>query len=278
LTGSDDAWNAETRRLLERAYLTAQDPRAGSGFRGDEARWERARKPILGAIDRDGALLDVGCANGLLMESLVAWAGEEGYSIEPYGLDLIEPVAALARRRLPRWSQRIFAGDVMAWTPPFRFDFVRTELECVLPDRRKALVERDDFSAGTSSRSTKLIHGGVRYLEGAVKRLDRTQFNLVRDALLPRHHVHDLDDPVGEPKVEQHPGADHRVFEDVVEHRRRRDLLRASGALDSVGDSKDMCCVGPPGLVHLFAVGELREADGVLVGAEGLDRHCNRLV
>lgn len=49
-----------------------------------------------------------------------------------------------------------------------------------------ALVERDDFSAGTSSRSTKLIHGGVRYLEKAVKQLDRTQFNLVRDALKER--------------------------------------------------------------------------------------------
>jgi len=28
-----------------------------------------------------------------------------------------------------------------------------------------ALVERNDFAAGTSSRSSKLIHGGVRYLE-----------------------------------------------------------------------------------------------------------------
>jgi glycerol-3-phosphate dehydrogenase len=49
-----------------------------------------------------------------------------------------------------------------------------------------ALIERDDFSAGTSSRSTKLIHGGVRYLEKAVKQFDRTQFNLVRDALKER--------------------------------------------------------------------------------------------
>ena len=51
---------------------------------------------------------------------------------------------------------------------------------------RVALVEREDFSAGTSSRSTKLIHGGVRYLEKAVKEFDRTQFNLVRDALKER--------------------------------------------------------------------------------------------
>lgn len=32
-----------------------------------------------------------------------------------------------------------------------------------------ALVERDDFASGTSSRSTKLVHGGVRYLEKAFK-------------------------------------------------------------------------------------------------------------
>jgi glycerol-3-phosphate dehydrogenase len=51
---------------------------------------------------------------------------------------------------------------------------------------RVALVERGDFSGGTSSRSTKLIHGGVRYLEKAVKHFDRSQFNLVRDALHER--------------------------------------------------------------------------------------------
>ena len=38
-----------------------------------------------------------------------------------------------------------------------------------------ALVERDDFSSGTSSKSTKLVHGGVRYLEKAVWELDYNQ-------------------------------------------------------------------------------------------------------
>ena len=28
-----------------------------------------------------------------------------------------------------------------------------------------ALVEKDDFASGTSSRSSRLVHGGVRYLE-----------------------------------------------------------------------------------------------------------------
>ncbi|CAN6461397.1 unnamed protein product [Victoria cruziana] len=48
---------------------------------------------------------------------------------------------------------------------------------------RVGLVEREDFSSGTSSRSTKLIHGGVRYLEKAVFNLDYGQLRLVFHAL-----------------------------------------------------------------------------------------------
>lgn len=49
-----------------------------------------------------------------------------------------------------------------------------------------ALIEKNDFSEGTSSRSTKLVHGGVRYLEMAVKKLDLVQYNLVKDGLHER--------------------------------------------------------------------------------------------
>ncbi|CAO3568070.1 unnamed protein product [Mortierella alpina] len=49
-----------------------------------------------------------------------------------------------------------------------------------------AMVERDDFSSGTSSRSTKLVHGGVRYLEKAVRELDIEQYKLVKEALTER--------------------------------------------------------------------------------------------
>ena len=46
-----------------------------------------------------------------------------------------------------------------------------------------ALVERDDFAAGTSGRSTKLIHGGIRYLEAAVFNADREMLGMVQEAL-----------------------------------------------------------------------------------------------
>src|SRR6476619_6802266 len=43
-----------------------------------------------------------------------------------------------------------------------------------------ALLEARDWAAGTSSRSSKLIHGGLRYLE-------QLEFGLVREALRERH-------------------------------------------------------------------------------------------
>ena len=48
------------------------------------------------------------------------------------------------------------------------------------------LVEKKDFGAATSGKSTKLIHGGVRYLEQAVKKLSIEQFRMVRKALKER--------------------------------------------------------------------------------------------
>lgn len=48
-------------------------------------------------------------------------------------------------------------------------------------------LEVDNFShKGTSSKSTKLVHGGVRYLQKAVFELDYEQYKLVREALHER--------------------------------------------------------------------------------------------
>jgi glycerol-3-phosphate dehydrogenase len=49
-----------------------------------------------------------------------------------------------------------------------------------------ALIDKNDLAEGTSSKSTKLVHGGVRYLEAAVKKMDRAQYHLVKEALFER--------------------------------------------------------------------------------------------
>ena len=139
---ADDAWFDDLRARLETSYLAGGDERAQSGFRGDRSAWERVRRPILEAIDRDGTLLDVGCANGLLIESLWRWAADRGIRLEPYGLDLSSALTAIARERLPRWTGRIFDGNAWTWLPPRRFDFVRTELVYVPELHRRDYVER----------------------------------------------------------------------------------------------------------------------------------------
>mgnify|MGYP002630881720 FL=1 len=47
---------------------------------------------------------------------------------------------------------------------------------------RVALVEKDDFSSGTSSKSSKLIHGGLRYLQ-------QGEIGLVYEALHERQRL-----------------------------------------------------------------------------------------
>jgi glycerol-3-phosphate dehydrogenase len=48
-----------------------------------------------------------------------------------------------------------------------------------------ALVEKDDFASGTSGRSSRLVHGGLRYLE-------HREFGLVRESLRERAILHGL--------------------------------------------------------------------------------------
>ena len=135
----DETWFEGMAEIFETAYLETDNPRAQSGFGGDETRWEAARRPIADVIDRDGTFLDIGCASGHLLESVVRWSA---HRIEPYGLELSPGLAELARRRLPQWADRIFIGNALTWEPTRRFDFVRTELVYVPENRRRALLER----------------------------------------------------------------------------------------------------------------------------------------
>ncbi|NBB18864.1 FAD-dependent oxidoreductase [Runella sp. CRIBMP] len=62
-------------------------------------------------------------------------------------------------------------------------------LDAALRGFKVALIEKNDFAAETSSKSTKLIHGGVRYLEQAFKNLDFAQLKQVRHGLEERQIV-----------------------------------------------------------------------------------------
>lgn len=54
------------------------------------------------------------------------------------------------------WSMIVIGGGATG---------VGVALDAAARGYRTLLLERHDFGKGTSSRSTKLVHGGVRYLE-----------------------------------------------------------------------------------------------------------------
>jgi len=57
--------------------------------------------------------------------------------------------------------------------------------DAALRGYRTALIEKDDFAAGTSSKSAKLVHGGFRYLKSL-------EFGLVHEALMERKTLLDI--------------------------------------------------------------------------------------
>jgi hypothetical protein len=137
---------------FERAYLAGTDDRAQSGFNGSPERWRAAREAIVEAIDGDGTFLDVGCANGLLLESVVEWSR---FEIEPYGIDFAPGLVHLARRRLPEWAHRLWVADVFSWIPPHPFDFVHARWELDAVDEVRRLGSRAIFSSDGSFRTAK---------------------------------------------------------------------------------------------------------------------------
>ncbi len=139
---SEDEWYVRVEALTADAYLATDDPRAQSGKSGDEVDWRWSRELVLAACPRAAAILDVGCANGYLMESLERWGRERGMAISVFGLDISPRLVALARERLPHWADRIAIGNVMTWSPPRRFDVAHTGLDSVPAARRRDLVER----------------------------------------------------------------------------------------------------------------------------------------
>jgi methyltransferase family protein len=142
---SDASYYADNIRVLEPAYLRGTTPQKGSGFGGDAARWRIRRGMIVDGVHRSGTFLDIGCANGLLMESVREWAAERGFAIESYGIDLAPGLVDLARRRLPQWADRIEQGNAIDYAPGRRFTFVHVLLDAV-PRARRADLVRHTFT------------------------------------------------------------------------------------------------------------------------------------
>src|ERR1700740_1528296 len=65
--------------------------------------------------------------------------------------------------------------------------------ECARAGKQTLLVEQNDFASGVTSRSTRIIHGGLRYLEhgelGLVRESVRERERLLRERSHPGHPI-----------------------------------------------------------------------------------------
>lgn len=129
---SRDDWFGALREILAELYLSEPgNVYLQNGRSSGAARWQETRRCIADAVHRDGDFLDVGCANGLLLESLIGWCGERGIRLRPHGIDFVAPLIALARERHPEHAASFEVANVWYWQPRRRYDFVRTNLEYV---------------------------------------------------------------------------------------------------------------------------------------------------
>ncbi len=98
---------------------------------------------------------------------------ESGPGSNPWTPTLDRRRAAVAALTAETWDVVIVGGGIVG---------AGALLDAVSRGMRAALVEQEDFAAGTSSRSSRLIHGGLRYLE-------QFRFGLVGEALAERSRL-----------------------------------------------------------------------------------------
>src|SRR5438128_5423607 len=100
---------------------------------------------------------------------------------------MISPSAARPSLESERFHVVIIGGGING---------VAIARECARAGKRTLLIEQHDFAAGTTSRSTRIIHGGLRYLEhgeiGMVRESLRERQRLLRERPHLVHPVHFL--------------------------------------------------------------------------------------
>jgi SAM-dependent methyltransferase len=127
---------------IERSCAGEEDPIRASGFGGGPERWRAEREPLLEAVYGDGDILDVGCANGYLLECLMQWGAERGLRLTPHGVDRSGALIERARRRHPSFADNFHLADAWKWKPPRRYRWVYAIYDCVPEDYLGAYVRR----------------------------------------------------------------------------------------------------------------------------------------
>jgi 2-polyprenyl-3-methyl-5-hydroxy-6-metoxy-1,4-benzoquinol methylase len=151
--GARDRFFATARAAIAANYLAEPDnPYRQSGRTSGAARWEQTRRCLALALHKSGDFMDVGCANGLLLETLIGWARERGFALRPHGIDFVPELVELARRRHPEQRASFAVANAFDWQPARTYDFVRTNLEYVPRADRAEFVRRQHAAVAPGGR------------------------------------------------------------------------------------------------------------------------------
>lgn len=135
-------WFAEQRQATEASYLATHDPYRQSGWSSTPERWRFGREVILDGVLNGGDFLDIGCANGLLLESLIEWAAQRDITLTPHGIDIVPALIELAQERFPEQAENFAVANAFDWQPERRYRYVHALLEHVPKDRQKEYLQR----------------------------------------------------------------------------------------------------------------------------------------
>ena len=108
------AYSGEFKRIIKNREIVGLLIRGShvAGMRGryevlpKYSDWEEGRRIIARAINNDGSILDIGCANGFLLRCLQEWSGRK---LVPYGID-IDYEGINAAQHLFRGQSKNFIG------------------------------------------------------------------------------------------------------------------------------------------------------------------------
>lgn len=87
----------------------------GCHFHGTYEQWKVARDGLVSYVREANAVLDIGCANGFLLQSLIDWGGR---AFIPYGIDVHQHSIDAARAMFPDHAENFVVTDMttLVWT------------------------------------------------------------------------------------------------------------------------------------------------------------------
>lgn len=115
----------EFKRLISpSSFLSIIEKNCSSGLYED---WEGKRKFITSSINISGSILDIGCAGGFFLRSLMEWSE---YELIPYGIDIVPEYIKAAQELFPEYKDHFAIlnlnkiDQLSSTTLPINYDFI----------------------------------------------------------------------------------------------------------------------------------------------------------